>query len=108
LAGLGSHELPGLCFLLCLIQCLEIMLSYGKDSLIKYFRESLSPLRSESGSKNLVSADNFLYRSFQRLEVERTPYTHTNGDMINRAAWMNLLQEPKSPLRETQWDPAFS
>ena len=84
------------------------MLSYREDRLTGYVRESLAPIRSEPGPKNLVSTDDFLYRPLQRLRVERPPYTHTHGDMIYRTARMNLLQEPESLLREAERYPVLS
>jgi hypothetical protein len=84
------------------------MLFHREDCLSGYFGESLSLLRSESGSKNLVSTDDLFHRPLQPLGVERTAYTHTHGDMIDRAARMNLLQEPESLLREAERHPAPS
>jgi hypothetical protein len=58
----------------------------------------LSIFGFEGGPQRLVPVDKGLECCLQRITIEAAANPHRAGDIVERCAWLELLDEPKSSL----------
>src|SRR6185369_16149139 len=58
--------------------------------------------RGETRAQTFVSPDNFIQRSLHRVNLQTTTQSHRDGDVVERAARLQLMKEPKTLLRERE------
>src|SRR5262249_19698209 len=56
----------------------------------------------QTRTQTLVPPDDFIQRSLQRLNLQTTAQSHGDGNVVERAGWLQLMQEPKTLLRKRE------
>src|SRR5689334_22049955 len=53
-------------------------------------------------AQSFVSPDDFIQRSLHRISLQTTTQSHSDGNVVERAAWLQLVKEPETLLRKRE------
>ncbi len=103
---------PGL--LLDQAHCLLVVFGHGQRAQVHHGQwhpsvrhddlHGRAAVGAERGAQGLVTAHQCLEAPLQGQEVELSRQPHRHGDVVERAARLQLVQEPQALLREGQWE----